>query len=474
MKKTLYQKIYDSHLIQTNDNNPILYVDLHLIHEVTSPQAFDGLKNKKRHVRRPDKTFATMDHNVSTTKKDINASGKMAKIQMQELIKNCKNEKIPLYDIFHKNQGIVHVIAPEQGMILPGTIIVCGDSHTSTNGAFGALSFGIGTSEVEHVLATQTIQQNKFKNMKIEINGTLKKGITAKDVILYIIKKIGSSGGIGYVIEFCGQIIEQFSMEQRMTICNMAIEMGAKSGIIAPDQTTFNYLQNKKFSPSGKNWDKALKNWKKLKSDQHAYFDKTFILDISNIAPQITWGTNLDQIISINEKTPNIQKYKDENIKKSLKNSLKYMGLLSNSSLQKIKIDKVFIGSCTNSRIEDLREVAKIIQGKKVKKNIQAIIVPGSNQVKLKAEKEGLHKIFLKSGFEWRYSGCSMCLGMNKDRLKNKERCASTSNRNFEGRQGRGGRTHLMSPSMAAAAAIFGHFVDVRKLYIKEILNEKI
>ncbi|WII23759.1 3-isopropylmalate dehydratase large subunit [Buchnera aphidicola] len=465
MKKTLYQKIYDSHLIHTKDQHSILYVDLHLIHEVTSPQAFDGLKMKNRRVRRPDKTFATMDHNVSTTEKNINASGKMAKIQMQKLIENCRNEKIPLYDILHENQGIVHVIAPEQGMVLPGTIIVCGDSHTSTNGAFGALSFGIGTSEVEHVLATQTIQQNKFKNMKVKIQGKLKTGITAKDVILYVIRQIGSSGGTGYIIEFCGNIIKKFSMEQRMTICNMAIEMGAKSGIIAPDEITFNYLKDKKFSPKGKNWTQSLKYWKTLKSDKNAYFDKIVNLDITNISPQITWGTNLDQIISINEKTPKIENFQEKNIKKSIKNSFKYMGILPNSSLQKTKVDKVFIGSCTNSRIEDLRDVAKIVKGKKVNKNVQAIIVPGSNQVKLQAEKEGLNKIFIKSGFEWRFSGCSMCLGMNKDRLKEKERCASTSNRNFEGRQGRGGRTHLVSPSMAAASAIFGHFIDVRKLY---------
>jgi len=464
MKKTLYQKIYDSHLIKKDKENSILYIDLHLIHEVTSPQAFHGLKIKNRHVRRPDKTFATMDHNVSTTEKNINASGKMAKIQMQELIKNCKKEKIPLYDILHKNQGIIHVIAPEQGMILPGTTVVCGDSHTSTNGAFGALSFGIGTSEVEHVLATQTIQQKKFKNMKIKITGKLQKGVMAKDVILYVIKKVGSSGGIGYVIEFCGNVIKKFTMEQRMTVCNMAIEMGAKSGIIAPDQITFNYLKKKKFSPKGKDWIKSLKFWKTLKSDKDSCFDKTISLNIDNLTPQITWGTNLDQIISINKKTPKIENFK-KNIQKSIKKSFSYMGISPNSSLKKIKINKVFIGSCTNSRIEDLREVAKIVKGKRVHKNVQAIIVPGSNQVKLTAEKEKLHEIFIESGFEWRYSGCSMCLGMNKDRLKEKERCASTSNRNFEGRQGRGGRTHLMSPSMAAASAIFGHFIDVRKLY---------
>ncbi|CAL4318840.1 3-isopropylmalate dehydratase large subunit [Buchnera aphidicola (Chaitophorus sp. 3695)] len=465
MRKTLYQKIYDSHLIQTNKKESIIYIDLHLIHEVTSPQAFYELKIKNRKVRRPDKTFATMDHNVSTVKKNISASGKTAEIQMKQLIKNCKNENIPLYDILHKNQGIVHVIAPEQGMILPGMTVVCGDSHTSTNGAFGALSFGIGTSEVEHVLATQTIQQNQFKNMKIEVNGIRKPGIMAKDIILYIIKKIGSSGGSGYVIEFCGEVIKNFTMEERMTVCNMAIEMGAKSGLIEPDNITFNYLKNKKFSPKGINWNQSIKYWNTLKSDKKAHFDKIFYIDISSIAPQITWGTNLDQIISIDEKTPKINDFFDKSSKKTAKKSFKYMGIKENSYLKKIPINTVFIGSCTNSRIEDLREVAKIVVNKKVHSNVKAIIVPGSNPIKIQAEKEGLNKIFIKAGFEWRNPGCSMCLGMNKDRLNYKERCASTSNRNFEGRQGRGGRTHLMSPSMAAAAAIFGFFIDVRKIY---------
>lgn len=467
MKKTLYQKIYNSHLINSDKNNPIIYIDLHLIHEVTSPQAFHSLKINNRSVRRPDKTFATMDHNVSTIKKKISASGKMAEIQMKKLIKNCKKSNIPLYDISHKKQGIVHVIAPEQGMILPGMTVVCGDSHTSTNGAFGALSFGIGTSEVEHVLATQTIQEKKFKNMKIKVKGKRKKGITAKDIILYIIRKIGSSGGTGYVIEFCGNIIKNCTMEERMTICNMTIEMGAKAGIIKPDKITFNYLKKKLFSPKKKNWTKSLKYWKTLKSDKNAYFEKKINIDITFLKPQITWGTNLDQIISIDQKTPKLKFFKNENQLKSAKKAFLYMNIKPNSYLKNLKINKVFIGSCTNSRIEDLREVSKIIKGKKINKNVEAIIVPGSNPVKKQAEKEGLHKIFIKSGFEWRNPGCSMCLGMNKDRLKKGERCASTSNRNFEGRQGRGGRTHLVSPSMAAASAIFGYFVDVRKLYKK-------
>ncbi|CAL4318688.1 3-isopropylmalate dehydratase large subunit [Buchnera aphidicola (Periphyllus testudinaceus)] len=471
MQKTLYQKIYDLHLINSTENNPIIYIDLHLIHEVTSPQAFHEIKIKNRTIRRPDKTFATMDHNVSTIKRKISDSGKMAKIQMQKLIKNCKNENIPLYDISHVKQGIIHVVAPEQGMILPGMTVVCGDSHTSTNGAFGALSFGIGTSEVEHVFATQTIPQKKFKNMNININGNIKKGISAKDIILYIIKKIGSSGGSGYVIEFTGDVIKKCSMEERMTICNMAIEMGAKSGIIAPDQTTFNYLKKTTFSPKKKDWKESIKLWKKLKSDKNAYFDKKISLNITHLTPQITWGTNLDQIISINKKTPKITDFKNKNKKISAKKSFSYMGIKPNTYLKKLIINKVFIGSCTNSRIEDLREVSKIINGKKVHKNVQAIIVPGSNSVKIQAEKEGLNKIFIKSGFEWRYSGCSMCLGMNNDRLKNKERCASTSNRNFEGRQGRGGRTHLVSPIMAAAAAIYGYFIDVRKLYKENLIK---
>ncbi|WP_343187833.1 3-isopropylmalate dehydratase large subunit [Buchnera aphidicola (Periphyllus koelreuteriae)] len=470
MEKTLYQKIYDLHLINSNNKNKIIYIDLHLIHEVTSPQAFYEMKIKNRIVRRSDKTFATMDHNVSTINRNMSDSGKMATIQMKQLIKNCKKQNIPLYDISHKKQGIIHVVAPEQGMILPGMTVVCGDSHTSTNGAFGALSFGIGTSEVEHVLATQTINQKKLKDMRIHVNGIIKKGITAKDVILYIIKKIGSSGGSGYIIEFTGSVIKKFSMEERMTVCNMAIEMGAKSGLIAPDKTTFNYLKNKKFTPK-KKWNKYLKYWKKFKSDKNSHFDKEIFLDITNLTPQITWGTNLDQIISINKKTPKIKNFKNKNTQKSAKQSFLYMGLKPNSYLKKIKIDKVFIGSCTNSRIEDLRLAAKIINGKKVNKNVQAIIVPGSNSVKIQAEKEGLNKIFIKSGFEWRYSGCSMCLGMNNDRLKNKERCASTSNRNFEGRQGRGGRTHLVSPIMAAAAAIYGYFIDVRKLYKENLIK---
>lgn len=469
MKKTLYDKIYDSHIVYEEKNNTsILYIDLHLLHEVTSPQAFDSLRDKNRKVRQSKKTFATMDHNVSTLSKDINASGSMAKKQMEKLIKNCNEFGISLYDINNPNQGIVHVIGPEQGMTLPGMTIVCGDSHTSTHGAFGALSFGIGTSEVEHVLATQTLKQQRFKNMKIEITGNMQKFVTAKDVILFIIGKLGSSGGTGYIIEFCGNVIEKMSMEARMTICNMAIEMGAKSGLIAPDQKTYTYLKNKMYSPSGVFWEKSLVFWKSLKSDEGAFFDKVFTINISNLSPQITWGTNPDQVISINEKIPDFNELKNS-IKRDLaRSACTYMGLRVGTYLTDVAIDKVFIGSCTNSRIEDLRAASEVIRDKRVAKNVKAIVVPGSGLVRRDAENEGLHEIFINAGFEWRLPGCSMCLGMNRDRLNDGERCASTSNRNFEGRQGRGGRTHLVSPVMAAIAAIHGKFFDVSKLYDSE------
>jgi 3-isopropylmalate/(R)-2-methylmalate dehydratase large subunit len=465
MKKTLYEKIYDSHIVHKEKNNiSILYIDLHLLHEVTSPQAFDSLRIKNRVVRQPKKTFATMDHNVSTESKDINASGSMAKIQMQQLIKNCNQFNISLYDLNNPKQGIVHVIGPEQGMTLPGMTIVCGDSHTSTHGAFGALSFGIGTSEVEHVLVTQTLKQQRLKNMKIQIKGKINSFITAKDIILFIIGKLGTSGGSGYVIEFCGDVIKKMNMEERMTICNMAIEMGAKSALIAPDETTFLYLRGKRYSPQGKFWDEAIKYWKTLVTDENASFDKEFTFDISNLSPQITWGTSPDQVLSINEKIPDFNFFEDSVKKNLARSACNYMDLKPGLYLTDIKIDKVFIGSCTNSRIEDLRSAAKILKNKKISKNIKAIVVPGSGMVKIQAEKEGLDKIFIDSGFEWRLPGCSMCLGMNNDKLSDGERCASTSNRNFEGRQGRGGRTHLVSPIMAAAAAIYGRFIDVRNL----------
>ncbi|WP_343153203.1 3-isopropylmalate dehydratase large subunit [Buchnera aphidicola] len=464
MKKTLYQKIYDAHLVhEEKEETPIIYIDLHLIHEVTSPQAFQSLRIKNRLVRKPKKTFATIDHNVSTTERDIDQLEDLAKIQIKQLIKNCKKFNIKLFDLKHIEQGIVHVISPEQGLTLPGMTIVCGDSHTSTHGAFGALSFGIGTSEVEHVFATQTIKQNRFKTMKINIVGKIPKYITAKDIILFVIRKMTTSGGTGFIIEFSGNVISELSMEGRMTICNMAIEMGAKSGIIAPDEKTYTYLKNKKYAPKGKEWNKALKFWKDLKSDEGAKFDQEIEIDISNLVPQVSWGTKPDQVIGINEPIPSIEFYKDKLEKKAFIDALSYMNIKSGSYLNELKIDKVFIGSCTNSRIEDLQEAAKFIKDKNVFSGVKAIIVPGSGIVKKQAEKEGLDKIFIKAGFEWRHPGCSMCLGMNEDRLNPGERCASTSNRNFEDRQGRKGRTHLVSPSMAAAAAITGTFIDIRK-----------
>ncbi|WP_343190134.1 3-isopropylmalate dehydratase large subunit [Buchnera aphidicola] len=467
MKKenTLYEKLYNSHLIYEKKNEtPLIYIDLHLLHEVTSPQAFFSMKEKGRYVRMPKKTFATMDHNVSTKKKNIHKFEKFSYIQIKELIKNCKLHKIKLFDLNHPKQGIVHVIGPENGLTLPGSTIVCGDSHTSTHGAFGALSFGIGTSEVEHVLTTQTLPQIRYKNMKIKISGKIPKYVYAKDIILYIIKKLSTSIGNGYVIEFCGDTISSLSMEGRMTICNMSVELGAKSGIISPDKKTYEYLKNKKYSPKEKLWTKAKNYWKTLKSDKHSFFDKKFFFNIKNLSPQITWGTNPSQTIDINEKIPSISKYKNFYEKENVIKILKYMNLHAGEYLKNIKIDKVFIGSCTNSRIEDLREAAKILINKKVHKNVKAIVVPGSKSVKLQAEKEGIDKIFIESGFEWRLPGCSMCLAMNEDKLNFGERCISTSNRNFEGRQGLGGRTHLASPAMASAAAIYGKIVDVREI----------
>ncbi|CAL4321554.1 3-isopropylmalate dehydratase large subunit [Buchnera aphidicola] len=464
MGKTLYDKLYDSHIVykDTNDTS-ILYVDLHLIHEVTSPQAFHSLKLNKRSIRCPQKTFATMDHNVSTKIQDINSLDSMAKIQIETLIKNCNDFNISLYDLNHPNQGIVHVVGPEQGMTLPGMIIVCGDSHTSTHGAFGSLAFGIGTSEVEHVFATQTIKQKRFKNMKIELVGSINPIISTKDIILFIINKLGVSGGTGYVVEFFGNIISSFSMESRMTLCNMVIEMGAKSGLIAPDEVTFNYLKNKPLIKKN-TWNNAVQFWKTLKSDKNAYFDKSISIDLNHLSPQITWGTNPSQVVSINQPIPPIESFSNSIEQESAKKSLLYMGLKPGVFLNNVKVNKVFIGSCTNSRIEDLRIAAKVIKNKYVHKNVKAIVVPGSKLVKKQAEEEGLDQIFLNAGFEWRLPGCSMCLGMNDDQLNAGDRCASTSNRNFENRQGLGGRTHLVSPAMAAAAAIFGKFTDVREL----------
>ena len=464
MSQTIYDKIWNDHLVhQQEDGTSLLFVDRHLIHEVTSPQAFEGLRNSKRIVRQPLLTLAVADHNVPTTDRSIPITDQDSKIQIETLEKNCEEFGINLFGMNDKRQGIVHIIGPEQGFTQPRTIIVCGDSHTATHGAFGALAFGIGTSEVEHVLATQTLVQKKSKNFRINVNGSLPLGVTSKDVILQIIGKIGTAGGTGYVIEYAGNLISNLSVEQRMTICNMTIEGGARAGLIQPDEKVFNYLKGKPMSPKNENWDKALEYWSKLKTDDGARFDKEIDLEGEDIKPMVTWGTSPQDVVDIDGVVPDPEKEQSEDKKNSINRSLKYMGLKPNTKIKDIKIDKVFIGSCTNGRIEDLREAAKILKDKKIATHVDAMIVPGSGLVKQQAEQEGLDKIFKNSGFEWREPGCSMCLAMNADKLKPEERCASTSNRNFEGRQGRGGRTHLVSPAMAAAAAISGNLDDVRK-----------
>jgi len=464
MPESLYDKIWNEHLVhQQEDGTSLLFVDRHLIHEVTSPQAFEGLRNSKRKVRQPKLTLAVADHNVPTTDRSKGILDIESKLQVDTLDLNCKEFGINLFGMNDKRQGIVHIIGPEQGFTQPGTIIVCGDSHTATHGAFGALAFGIGTSEVEHVLATQTLVQKKSKNFKIVVNGNLSTGVTSKDVILQIIGKIGTAGGTGFVIEYAGDVISSLSVEQRMTVCNMTIEGGARAGLIQPDQKVFEYLKNKPMSPKDKNWDKAIEYWDKLKSDSDAEFDKEVIINGKEIIPMVTWGTSPQDVVTIDGKVPDPQNEKNLDRKSSIERSLKYMGLQPNTLVKDIKIDKVFIGSCTNGRIEDLRDAAKVIKDKKIADHVSAIVVPGSGIVKEQAEQEGLDVIFKKSGFEWREPGCSMCLAMNADKLKPEERCASTSNRNFEGRQGRGGRTHLVSPAMAATAAISGNLDDVRK-----------
>ena len=464
MSLTLYDKIWNEHLVyQQEDGTSLLFVDRHLIHEVTSPQAFESLRNSSRKVRQPKLTLAVADHNVPTTDRSKGIDDEDSKIQVDTLEKNCKEFGIELFGMNDKRQGIVHIIGPEQGFTQPGTVIVCGDSHTATHGAFGSLAFGIGTSEVEHVLATQTLVQKKAKNFRINVNGQLPVGVTSKDVILQIIGKIGTAGGTGHVIEYAGSLISSLSVEQRMTICNMSIEGGARAGLIEPDQKIFDYLQGKPKSPKNKNWDQAMEYWKNLKTDSNAKFDKEINLKAEEISPMVTWGTSPQDVVTIDGKIPNPNNEKDTDKKNSMERSLKYMGLKADIPVNGIKIDKVFIGSCTNGRIEDLREVAKILKDKKKADHIHAMVVPGSGLVKEQAEQEGLDKIFINSGFEWREPGCSMCLAMNADKLKPEERCASTSNRNFEGRQGKGGRTHLVSPGMAAAAAIAGHLDDVRK-----------
>ncbi|CAM3856251.1 MULTISPECIES: 3-isopropylmalate dehydratase large subunit [Pseudoalteromonas] len=463
MAKTLYDKIWQSHVVaKLNEQTDLLYIDRHLVHEVTSPQAFAGLREQNRPVRCPEKTFATMDHNVSTKSRSIDAASEVSKNQLQALAQNCEEFGIVLYDLNSINQGIVHVMGPEQGITLPGTTIVCGDSHTSTHGAFGALAHGIGTSEVEHVLATQTLQQKKAKSLKIQVNGVLRPTVTAKDLILAVIGQLGTAGGTGYVAEFCGTGIEALSMEARMTLCNMSIEMGAKAGLIAPDEKTFAYLRGRPFAPQGEDFDAAVRYWQTLHSDPDAEFDRIVELDADSVQPQVTWGTSPEQVIGINDLVPNPDD--EPNLVKAdaMRSALKYMGLTAGQRLSDAKVDTVFIGSCTNSRIEDLRAAAQVVVGKHVAAGVEALIVPGSGLVKQQAEQEGLADIFKAAGFEWREPGCSMCLAMNDDRLGAEKRCASTSNRNFEGRQGRGGRTHLVSPAMAAAAAIAGHFTDIR------------
>ena len=464
MAKTLYDKIWNDHLVhQQDDGTSLLYVDRHLIHEVTSPQAFEGLRNFNRKVRQPNLTLAVVDHNIPTTDRSKGIDDKDSKIQVETLEKNCKDFGIKLFGMDDKRQGIVHIVGPEQGFTQPGTIIVCGDSHTATHGAFGSLAFGIGTSEVEHVLATQTLVQKKAQNFRINVNGKLSLGITSKDVILQIIGKIGTAGGTGCVLEYAGSVISDLSVEQRMTICNMSIEGGARAGLIQPDEKIFSYLKDRPMSPKNEKWEQAIEHWESLKSDSNAKFDKEINLNGEDIAPMVTWGTSPEDVVSINGKIPNPDNEKNEDKKNSINRSLKYMGLKPDIKIQDIKIDKVFIGSCTNGRIEDLREAAQILKNKKKAAHVHGMVVPGSGLVKEQAEQEGLDKIFINSGFEWREPGCSMCLAMNADKLNPQERCASTSNRNFEGRQGRGGRTHLVSPGMAAAAAIAGTLDDVRK-----------
>ncbi len=460
--KTLFDKIWNKHIVHEEEGKPtLLYIDLHLVHEVTSPQAFEGLREAGRRIRRTDKTFATMDHNVPTIDRH-NIKDPISLQQIETLASNCKEFEVELFDLASPYQGIVHVIGPEQGLTRPGSTIVCGDSHTSTHGAFGALAFGIGTSEVEHVMSTQCLWQNKPKTFEVRVDGKRPKGVTAKDIILSIIGEIGTAGATGYVIEYTGEAIRSLSMEQRMTICNMSIEAGARAGMISPDKTTIDYLRDKPRIKLEENLDTLMKEWLELASEEGASFDKTLILDASKIAPQVSWGTSPGMVTGVNNKVPNPKNIEDPVKRKSIEDALNYMGLEADTSIEDIKIDTVFIGSCTNGRIEDLIAASKIIEGNKVSASVKAIVVPGSQVVKYQAEKLGIDKIFKDAGFEWRESGCSMCLAMNPDKLSPGERAASTSNRNFEGRQGKGGRTHLVSPTMAAAAAIKGRFTDVR------------
>jgi len=460
--RTLLDKIWDNHVVCTPaGENSLLYIDRHLVHEVTSPQAFEGLRLASRHVRRPEATFATPDHNVPTTDRRLPIADPISKQQIDTLRNNCKEFGIRLFDLGDADQGIVHVIGPELGITQPGMTIVCGDSHTATHGALGALAFGIGTSEVEHVLATQTLRQAKPKSMEVRVQGDLPNGVTAKDLVLYIIGKLTTEGGTGYVIEYTGDCIRGFGMEQRMTVCNMSIEAGARAGMIAPDAVTFDYLRGRDFVP--KDFEKAVQEWKKLPTDEGATYDRVEIFESADIVPQVTWGTNPAQVVGVDAAVPDINGLNDPNERTSGERALEYMGLSSGTKITDISLERVFIGSCTNSRIEDLRAAADVIRGYRVSGDVHAMVVPGSGRVKRQAEEEGLDRVFTEAGFEWREAGCSMCLGMNPDTLSPGQRCASTSNRNFEGRQGKGGRTHLVSPAMAAAAAVEGRFVDIRE-----------
>ncbi|HEY4861035.1 MAG TPA: 3-isopropylmalate dehydratase large subunit [Xanthobacteraceae bacterium] len=464
MPRTLYDKIWEDHLVDEQpDGTCLIYIDRHLVHEVTSPQAFEGLRLSGRKVHAPEKTLCVVDHNVPTTDRKLPNPDPESAAQIAYLAENAKLFGLDYFDELDKRQGIVHIIGPEQGFTLPGTTLVCGDSHTATHGAFGALAYGIGTSEVEHVLATQTLIQTKSKNMRAVVDGTLAQGVTAKDIILAIIGEIGTAGGTGYALEYAGEAIRSLSMEGRMTVCNMSVEAGAKAGFIAPDQKAFDYLKDRPRSPKGKLWHEAVRYWETLRSDEGAHFDREIRLDAGKLPPLVTWGTNPEQVIAVSGTVPRPQDIADENKRRAAETSLAYMGLKGGEKITDIRLDRVFIGSCTNARIEDLRAVARIAEGKHVNANVKAMVVPGSGLVKEQAEAEGIDKVLLKAGFEWREPGCSMCLAMNPDKLAPGERCASTSNRNFEGRQGYKGRTHLVSPPMAAAAAIAGHFVDVRE-----------
>lgn len=465
MGKTLYEKVYEAHVVRRVEGElPLLYIDRHLVHEVTSPQAFAGLRAAGRPMRRPDLTLATMDHDISTQVQTLEACSPQAYAQVTTLMKNCGEFGVTLYGLGHPHQGIVHIIGPETGFTLPGTTLVCGDSHTATHGAFGALAFGIGTSEVEHVLATQTLKQGKLKTMNVKTVGKLPKGLSAKDLILAIAGKLTTAGGTGYAMEFTGEAVRNLSMEGRMTLSNMAIEVGAKAGMIAPDETTFAYLKGRQFSPKGEEWDRAVEYWKTLRTDDDAVYDKTVEIDVSNLAPQVTWGTNPGQVMSVDERVPVPADMTDPVERAGAEAALRYTELKAGEPIQGTPIDTVFIGSCTNGRIEDFRAAAEIVRGRKVAPGVRALAVPGSGEVKRLAEEEGLDKVFKEAGFEWRLPGCSMCLAMNDDKAEPGSRVASTSNRNFVGRQGRGSRTHLMSPAMAAAAAVTGVITDVRTL----------